>query len=187
MADLSTEIREAFDKEQSAFPPPPAIRHEVVDALVARQKGGAVGGGGQPNFQWVAVAAAILITVAVDQQTCVWAWNEKVPGHAVRQVAVIARDQGIGQTGISLAACSVPNDVAILVRTTISWVAEVWVVKLSDGRVIAHHTYTASMFDSVIASPDGKYIAENSSIFTSSHSPHAALLNQIPGRYVTLW
>src|SRR2546429_992548 len=65
MADLRTEIREAFDKEQSAFPPPPTIRHEVVDAVVARQKGSAVGGGGQPNFQWVAVAAAILITVAI--------------------------------------------------------------------------------------------------------------------------
>jgi hypothetical protein len=118
-------------------------------------------------------------SVTVDQQTFVWALNEKLPGHAVRQVAVIARDQGIGQTGISLAACSVPNDVAILVRTTISWVAEVWVVKLSDGKVMAHHTYTASMFDSVVASPDGKYIAENSSIFTSSPNPQGALLNQI--------
>ena len=65
MADLRTEIREAFDKEQSAFPPPPALRHDAVDAVVARQKGGAVGGGGQPNFQWVAAAAAILITVAI--------------------------------------------------------------------------------------------------------------------------
>src|SRR5437899_2933400 len=65
MADLRTEIREAFDKEQSAFPPPPTIRHEVVDAVVTRQKSSAVGGGGQPNFQWVAVAAAILITVAI--------------------------------------------------------------------------------------------------------------------------
>ena len=65
MADLRTEIREAFDKEQSAFPPPPALRHDAVDAVVARQKSASVDGGRQPNFQWVAVAAAILITVAI--------------------------------------------------------------------------------------------------------------------------
>lgn len=305
MADLRTEIREAFDREQSAFSMPPAMRHEVVEAVVARPKGDWADGGRRPNLQWVAVAAAILITVAivaglmsvrlaqhqvparpsppsstpgpfvdygpppagvqllyvdnpnnytwlqghdwqgkprgtvklnqpvdpfllgfhqeadgsgfmigytgkgstaiyldrlghpiaenpqpecfvnVDQQTFVWTLNLKLPGHAQRQVAVIARDQGIGQTGISLAACSVPNDVAILVRTTIYYPSELWVVKLSNGALIAHHTYAAGMLATVVASPDATFVAENSAIFTNSPNPQGALLNQI--RRVSDW
>ena len=65
MADLRTEIKEAFNKEQSQFQPPPALRRELVDAVIARQKAGLVDGGRQPNDQWLAVAAAILITVAI--------------------------------------------------------------------------------------------------------------------------
>jgi Tol biopolymer transport system component len=65
MVDLRTEIREAFDKEQSFFPPPPALRREVVDAVVADRRLTSFGGERQPKYQWLAVAAAILITVAI--------------------------------------------------------------------------------------------------------------------------
>jgi len=65
MADLRTEIKDGFDKEQLAFPPPPAMRHEIVQAVVSGRQGNPVDGGRQPNLQWVAVAAAILITVAI--------------------------------------------------------------------------------------------------------------------------
>jgi hypothetical protein len=99
--------------------------------------------------------------VKVDQQTFVWTLSVKLPGHADRQVAVIARDQGIGQTGIGLAACSVPNDVAILVRTTIAWPAEMWVMRLSDGKVMAHRQFAGQALASVVATTDGTYVAEN--------------------------
>ncbi|HAC46531.1 MAG TPA: hypothetical protein DCF65_10760 [Chloroflexi bacterium] len=281
MADLRTEIRGAFDKEQSVFPPPPAMRREVVDAVAARQKVGSVDGLRQPNLQWMAVAAAVLITVAivaglmsvrlaqrqvpgrpsppvispaalrdygsppagvpliyvidprnyawlqgydwqghprgtvklsqpvnptgvpmhqapdgsgfvvgynpkggttsyldrlgrpisensqptcavtVDQQTFVWTLSFKVPGQPARQVAVIARDQAIGQTGISPVACSFASDRAILVRNTVSWPSEIWVVRLSDGSVLSHRTYADGQLADVVASADATYIAEN--------------------------
>jgi len=305
MADLRTEIKDAFDKEQGAFPPPAAMRHEVIQSVLLDRHGNRTDVGRQPNLQWVGVAAAILITVAivaglmsvrlaqrqlparpspaastpaplvdygpppagvqliyvvdprnyswlqgydwqghprgtvklaqpidpatvvmrqqadgsgfvlgytgkgrtasyldrlgqpiaenpqaecnlaVDQQTFTWTLNIKLPGHAEQQVAVIARDEGIGQTGISLAACSFSNDVAILVRTTISYPSELWVIKLSDGTLLAHHTYAANMLGSVVASPDGAYVAENSMAFTSSPNPMGAVVNQI--RRVSDW
>jgi hypothetical protein len=305
MADLRTEIKDAFDKEQGAFLPPAAMRHEVIEAVLSERQGHRTDIERQPNLQWVGVAAAILITVAivaglmsvrlaqrqsparpspatstpaplvdygpppagvqliymvdprnyswlqaydwqghprgtvklaqpanpghvpavqqpdgsgfvvaydpkggtatyldrlgqpiaedpqplcamtVDQQTFVWTLTEKLPGHPVRQVAVIAHDQGIGQTGISLVACSVPNDIAILVRTTISYPSELWAVRLSNGTLVSHHTYAANALARVVASPDGVYIAENSMIFTNSPNPQGALLNQI--RRVSDW
>ena len=84
-----------------------------------------------------------------------------MPGQPARQVAVIARDQAIGQTGISPVACSFASDRAILVRNTVSWPSEIWVVRLSDGRLLSHHTYQASLLASVVASSDARYIAEN--------------------------
>jgi hypothetical protein len=95
--------------------------------------------------------------------TYVWRLATQLPGHALRPVAVIARDKGIGQSGISLAACSLKNDVAIAVRTTIAWPAELWVIRLSDGTVLGHHAYSASArLSTVVASPDGTYVAESS-------------------------
>lgn len=91
----------------------------------------------------------------------VWRLATQLPGQALRPVAVIAQDHGGGQSGISLAACSVRNDRAILVRTVISWPAEIWVVRLSDGKILSHHTYRDSLLASVVASSDASYIAEN--------------------------
>src|SRR6266849_5310097 len=65
MIDLRTEIREAFDQEQSPFPPPPSLRHEVVRAVLADQRAASFDRERQPKYQWLAVAAAILITVAI--------------------------------------------------------------------------------------------------------------------------
>jgi len=65
MVDLRTEIREAFDQEQSFFPPPPAMRREMVNAVVAGRRVTSFDGERLPRYQWLAVAAAILITVAI--------------------------------------------------------------------------------------------------------------------------
>jgi hypothetical protein len=58
----------------------------------------------------------------------VWRLGTQLPGHALSPVAVIARDRRVGQSGLSLAACSFQNDRAILTRTVISWISEVCVV-----------------------------------------------------------
>jgi hypothetical protein len=104
--------------------------------------------------------------------TYVWRLETQLPGGTLRPGAVIARDPGIGQSGISLAACSFKNDVAIAVRTSIAWPVELWVIRLSDGTVLAHHTYSAAArLSSVVASPDGIYVAESSGKGRSFDSP----------------
>jgi hypothetical protein len=102
--------------------------------------------------------------VSFNLQTFDWTFETLSPGAAVKSVAVIARDQAVGQTGIRLAACSVRNDQAILVRTMVAWPAEMWVVRISDGKVLSHTTYSfsTSPLANLIASRDAVYIAENS-------------------------
>lgn len=101
--------------------------------------------------------------ITLDQQTFAWGLSTQLPGDAVRPVAAIARDPGVGQSGISLAACSFHSNLAIAVRTTIAWPAELWVIRLSDGKVLSHRTYRANdRLSSVVTSPDGVYVAENS-------------------------
>jgi hypothetical protein len=101
--------------------------------------------------------------VALDQQTYTWTLVTVAPGAAQRAVTVLARDQGIGQSGITLLACSYQNDRAIALRTTIAWPAELWVIRLSDGKMISHTNYAdGKALLNVVASPDGTLIAENS-------------------------
>jgi hypothetical protein len=101
--------------------------------------------------------------VDLDQTAFTWTLETQVPGQPVRKVAVIARDQGVGQTGIVVAACSVRNDVAILARYSIWWLAEAWTVRLSTGKALDHRTYKASAYLTLVASRDGAYVAETSS------------------------
>jgi hypothetical protein len=103
--------------------------------------------------------------VSLDQLTLEWKFSTQLPGEAVKQVAVIARESTAGaQTGIRLASCSFRNDQAILVRTAVLWPAELWVVRISNGNVLFHNAYsnTAGLAD-MIASRDSAFIAENSS------------------------
>jgi hypothetical protein len=80
-----------------------------------------------------------------------------------RPVAVLAVDSSVGQSGIGLVACSFKTDRAIAVRTTVSWPSEMWVIRLSDGKVLTHRAIqNGNRLASVIASRDGTLIAENS-------------------------
>ena len=63
MSDLKTEIRSAFENEQGAFPPPPALRRQIVNAVSSAP--GQIVHRDEPNLQWLAVAAAVLVTVAI--------------------------------------------------------------------------------------------------------------------------
>jgi hypothetical protein len=64
--DIRTEIREAFEREQSAFPPPAALRAQVVAevasharaAAPARQRAGR-------DMNWLMGAAAVLLAIAI--------------------------------------------------------------------------------------------------------------------------
>jgi hypothetical protein len=102
-------------------------------------------------------------SVAFDQTAFSWTLVTHLPAEAPRQVNEIARDSGVGQSSINLAACSFRHDQAIAIRTTVAWPSELWVIRLSDGKVISHHTYTARELMTVVATGDGVYIAENSS------------------------
>jgi hypothetical protein len=124
-----------------------------------------------------------MCTVSLDQQTFEWALNTQLPTETITKVAVIARDQGAGQSGISLLACSFRNDLAIVVRTTIAWPAELWVIRLSDGSVLAHHTYPFQELYPLVASADGTYLGEN--VITTQAKTGAAVTARI--RRVSDW
>ncbi len=113
-------------------------------------------------------------SMTFDQQTLDYTLWTALPGEAIKRVMVVAHDLNVGQTGVSLAACSFKNDRAIVVRTTISYPSEMWIVKLSDGTVIAHNTYASGALASVIASADGAFTAENSSTSSGQTGPSAA-------------
>ena len=109
-----------------------------------------------------------------DQHTSSWILGIQLPGEMVRAVAAIAPYVTGDQSGISLAACSVRNDQAILVRTTIAWPYEMWVVRISDGAVVSHTAYSDShLLANVVASRDAMFIAENSSKSTGQQDSTA--------------
>jgi Tol biopolymer transport system component len=66
VTDIRTEIRTAFEREQSAFPPSSALRAQVV-AAVKVQAGVAAPARHRAdrNYEWLVVAVAILLTIAI--------------------------------------------------------------------------------------------------------------------------
>jgi hypothetical protein len=103
--------------------------------------------------------------VSLDLQTLDWTFVTLLPGEAVKSGPVIAREPiAGGQTGLRVASCSFRNDKAIVVRTTVSWPAEFWVLRISDGKILLRNTYSGgAVRANVVASGDGVLIAENSS------------------------
>ena len=120
--------------------------------------------------------------VALDPNTFTWTLETQVAGQPVRNVAVIARDQGAGQTGIVVAACSVRNDVAVLARYSIWWLAEAWTVRLSSGKVLDHRTYKPNAYLTLVASRDAAYVAETSSnaLNVSVEGAVSTLIRRLP-------
>ena len=136
---------------------------EILDRLgrPIQGVGGAIPGNALPMW---ADDNQHMCGVTLDQQSFVWTLITLFPGEAVKPVLVIARDTGVGQSGIRLASCSFRNDQAIVVRTTIAWPSELWVIRLSTGKVLSHHTYsTSGDLANVVGSADAVLLAENSS------------------------
>ena len=99
-----------------------------------------------------------------DQQTLGYTLVTVAPGEAVKQVAAIPGTQSADQGGFRINSCSVRNDQAILVRTNTMWPSELWIVRLSDGKVLSRTTYAnPELLSNVVASADAALIAENSS------------------------
>jgi hypothetical protein len=105
-------------------------------------------------------------TVTVDQRTFAWTFVTQGAGEAPKPVAVIARDTGLGETGIGVAACSYKNDQAVLVRTVVAWPSEMWVMQISTGKVLSHATI-AGQPANLVASIDTLLTAENSNMSVS--------------------
>jgi hypothetical protein len=100
--------------------------------------------------------------VFTDQHTSSWILGTQLAGQVVRSVAVISPI--LAGDGISIPACSFRNDRAIVVRTTYGSPSEFWLVRISDGTVLTHRTYSNSgLAARMEASADGVLIAENSS------------------------
>ncbi|MEO8744079.1 MAG: hypothetical protein ABI334_07680 [Candidatus Dormiibacterota bacterium] len=112
-------------------------------------------------------------SMTFDQQTLDYTLWIAPLGAPIKRVMVVAHDPNVGQTVVSLAACSFKNDRAIAVRTTNANPSEMWVVKLSDGTVLAHTTYTGAALGTVTASADAAFTAENSSLATGQAPPGA--------------
>lgn len=66
MSDIRTEIRDAFETEQGAFPPSAALRAQIVAAVSAHARTAApVRQRGGRNLNWLMVAAAAVLAVAL--------------------------------------------------------------------------------------------------------------------------
>jgi hypothetical protein len=98
-------------------------------------------------------------------------WRLVVSGPEVTtQVSGVLAVDSVKGANLSVAACSPGNDRGVVVRTLVqfasptvaSWVTDVWGVRLSDGAIVAHHSYPAHRASKVVVSADAKYIAENS-------------------------
>ncbi len=112
-------------------------------------------------------------SMTFDQQALDYTLWTALPGQPIKRVTVVAHDPNVGQTVVSLAACSFKNDLAIAVRTTIANPSEMWVVRLSDGKVLSHNAFADSL-SNVVASSDGALVAENSSQSTGQLPQGAA-------------
>lgn len=99
--------------------------------------------------------------VGVNLTTYVWTLYTQQVGTSLRAVGDITHDQNASQTKIDVAACSFRSDKAILVGMKATSAADIWVMRLSDGTVLAHHTYPELLLANVVASADAAYIAEN--------------------------
>jgi hypothetical protein len=111
-----------------------------------------------------------------DPQTYIWTLGTKSLGQPERHVADVARDQGpSGPFGLSVAACNFTNDIAILIRWStpdffviepdlrfFQWPSQLWSVRLSDGKMLAHRLYQPNALSLVVASQDGSLVAESS-------------------------
>ncbi len=90
-------------------------------------------------------------------------------------------------TSITVAACSVQTDRAVVVQNNLmGTAAKYWVVQLSTGRILWSRDFGSTNAATVVASRDGMYVAEelvpNVSSSTTVYGPDGSQVGQAPGR-----
>jgi hypothetical protein len=81
-------------------------------------------------------------------------------GQAFNRIADFP-EQTIGQTGSDVASCNFATGRAVVVRTSVYWPVDWWLVDLGTGSFLKHQTEPSEYLSSVVASEDSKYLAEN--------------------------
>lgn len=100
-----------------------------------------------------------------------------VPGAASFPRHAVAIDPSIVRSGIiavTFVACSARNDEAVLQYSSFGRPTEFWVVRISDGKILAQRSYPAEQLVNVVASEDGALVATNSGASTGQTAPAAA-------------
>jgi hypothetical protein len=70
-----------------------------------------------------------------------------------------------GQSAPGIVACSYQSDRAVIVEDVIAWTSEVRVYALSTGALVYQHQYpSGQVASSVVASHDGRYLAEQTNV-----------------------
>jgi len=100
--------------------------------------------------------------LSFDTHALTYSLTTVAPGEAAKSSFVTPRTQ-TDQEVFQLASCSFRNDRAVIVHGFPP--TEAWVVKISDGQVVSHYTYSdPGLLSSVVASGDATLIADNSSL-----------------------
>jgi hypothetical protein len=106
-----------------------------------------------------------------------WSLITRLPSTGPTSVPVAIDPDGAivrsGIIGLSVAACGLGNDRAVITRDVSGVEEHVWVVRMSDGKILAHHTYAANQLANIVASGDGALIAENSAKSSGQIAPAA--------------
>jgi hypothetical protein len=118
-----------------------------------------------PTYQW-ADDNVHICGLSYDTQTYEWALLTLAPGETVKSVPLAIDSQGTfarsGPTGfVVLTACSVHDNRALITFYTDTSVSDMWVVRISDGGILAHHVYPPGLVGNVVASSDLTLIAED--------------------------
>jgi hypothetical protein len=99
------------------------------------------------------------------------------PGGAAPAGQPVAVDSFISQSGviaIQLGACNPRSDVAVLTYAFAEYPTYAWAVRLSDGKILRREAFDRNSLAGIVASPDGKLLAENSNFSTGYLQPGPA-------------
>jgi hypothetical protein len=118
------------------------------------------------------------------------------PGQPAHSVAQLGRVSGQSQSGLTVRACSMAADVAVVTQDgPIGNAVELWAVRLSSGAVLFHETPPSGAQGTtmVVASRDGQLIAEMAttccptavSSTTVRRTSDGAVVGRLDGRWVS--
>jgi hypothetical protein len=139
-----------------------------------------------PGARWADDSKYVCV-VYLNQRTQILTLETQMLGEAPRDIAPIYRYTG-DESSVDVAACSFKNGRAIVVRNAAAGLTAMWVIQLSDGKVLSKTGYTSGTeLGSVSASADATLVAENSSKsqgFSGPTASHTVIRRTIDGSVV---